>query len=183
MTGRRGTGDDFAIVLGVSLILLGALLALTQVLGVRVVQMGWPLLVIGPGLAITAAAFASPSGRGLGYLAVPGSVVVVTGVILEVQAFTGDWQSWSYAWALVAPGGVGLGLLMAGIHERSRGARVAGGVLLAAAAVLFLFAEWFFVRVAEVGGPGLGWGFGLVLPALVITFGLLMIARGFVRRR
>jgi hypothetical protein len=39
-----------------------------------------------------------------------------------------------------------------------------------------------FVRVPSVVGPGLGWGFGLVFPALVITFGLLMIARGIVRR-
>ncbi len=180
---KRGIGDDFAVVLGVSLVLLGAVLTLTQVLGIRVIQLGWPLLILGPGVAITAAAFASPPGRGLGYLAVPGAVVVVAGVVLEVQAFTGDWQSWSYAWALVAPGGVGLGLLLAGIHERSRWARVAGGVLLAAAAVLFILAEWFFVRVAEVGGPGLGWGFGLVLPALVITFGLLMIARGIIHGR
>ncbi|MGB4440970.1 MAG: hypothetical protein WBJ62_01945 [Coriobacteriia bacterium] len=179
---ERGFGDDFAIILGVSLILLGALVALTQLLGVRVIQIGWPLFVLGPGLAITAAAFASPPGRGLGYLAVPGAVITVTGLVLEVQASTGDWQSWSYAWALVAPGGVGLGFLLAGIHERSRWARTAGGVLLAAAAALFVFAEWFFVRVAEVGGPGLGWGFGLVFPALVITFGLLMIARGIVRR-
>jgi hypothetical protein len=179
---ERGIGDDFAIVLGVSLIGLGALLALTQLLGVRVIQVGWPLLVLGPGLAITAAAFASPPGRGLGYLAVPGAVVVVTGLVLEVQAFTGDWQSWAYAWALVAPGGVGLGFFLAGVHERSRWARTAGGVLLAAAAALFVLAEWFFVRVAEVGGPGLGWGFGLVFPALVITFGVLMIARGIVHR-
>lgn len=180
---KRGIGDDFAIAFGVSLILLGALLTLTQALGLRVIQIGWPLLVLGPGLAITAAAFASPPGRGLGYLAVPGAVVIATGLVLEVQAFTGDWQSWSYAWALVAPGGVGLGFLLAGIHERSRRARITGGVLLAAASVLFVLAEWFFVRVAEVGGPGLGWGFGLVFPALVITFGLLMIARGVIRRR
>lgn len=180
--GRRGIGDDFAVVLGVSIIVLGGLLTLTQVLGIRVVQLGWPLLVLGPGVAVTAAAFVSAPGRGLGYLAVPGAVVVVTGAILEVQAFTGDWQSWSYAWALVAPGGVGLGFLLAGIHERSRWARATGGILIAAAAVLFVLAEWFFVRVAGVGGPGLGWGFGLVFPALVITFGLLMVARGIVRR-
>lgn len=180
--GRRGIGDDFAIVFGVSIIVLGVLLTLTQLLGLRVVELGWPLLVIGPGVAITAAALVSTPGRGLGYLAVPGAVVLVTGTILEVQAFTGDWQSWAYAWALVAPGGVGLGFLLAGIRERSRWARITGGVLLAAAAALFVFAEWFFVRVAGVGGPGLGWGFGLVFPALVITFGLLMVARGIVRR-
>ena len=106
--GERNVGDDFVVVFGVSLVLLGALLTLTQLLGIRVIQVGWPLLVLVPGLAITAAAFAGPQGRGLGYLAVPGAIIIVVGVILEVQAFTGDWQSWSYAWPLVAPGGVGL---------------------------------------------------------------------------
>lgn len=181
--GERNVGDDFVVVFGVSLVLLGALLTLTQLLGIRVIQVGWPLLVLVPGLAITAAAFAGPQGRGLGYLAVPGAIIIVVGVILEVQAFTGDWQSWSYAWPLVAPGGVGLGFFLAGIHERSRRARVTGGMLSAAAVALFVLAEWFFVRVAEVGGPGLGWGFGLVFPALVITFGLLMITRGIISRR
>jgi hypothetical protein len=180
---KRGIGDDFAVALGLSLILLGVLLALTQALGMRVIEIGWPLLVLAPGLAISAAAFVGPPGRGLGYLAVPGAVIVVTGLVLEVQAVIGDWQSWSYAWALVAPGGVGIGFFLAGLHEHSRGARATGGVLVAAAAVLFCGVVLAVVRVTGVGGPGLGWGFGLVLPVLVITFGLLMIARGIVRRR
>jgi hypothetical protein len=109
--------------------------------------------------------------------------VLVTGVVLEVQALTGDWQSWSYAWALVAPGGVGLGLVLAGARERSGRVRTVGAVLLAAGAVLFTVAEWFFVRVAGVGGRGLGWGFGLVFPALVIVLGLTLVANGILHRR
>ena len=179
----RTTADHFAVLLGTTLGIVGILLTLTQLLGLRVIELGWPLLVIVPGLVIAAAAFASPPGRGLGYMAIPGMIVLVTGVILEVQAVTGDWQSWSYAWALVAPGAVGLGLLLAGLRERSRWARTVGAILLAAGALLFVLAEWFFVRIAEVGGPGLGWGFGLVFPALVITLGLVMIARGLARGR
>ncbi len=97
---------------------------------------------------------------------------------------TGDWQSWSYAWALVAPGSVGSGAAARGASRTfALGADSVGGILLAAGAMLFVFAEWFFVRIAEVGGPGLGWGFGLVFPALVITLGLVMVARGLVRGR
>lgn len=181
--GERTAGDHFAILLGTAFVLAGVLLTLTQLLGLRVIEFGWPLLVIGPGLAITAAAYSAPSGRGLGYLAVPGAVVLVTGLVLEAQAVTEDWQSWSYAWALVAPGGVGLGLVLAGARERSRRARMVGAALLAAGALMFVIAEWFFVRIAGVGGPGLGWAFGLVLPALVITLGLVMVVRGLARGR
>jgi hypothetical protein len=183
VTAERSTADHFAIVLGVALGILGVLLTLVQLLGLRVIEVGWPLLVVVPGLTIVAAAFAAPAGRGLGYLAVPGAVMLVTGLVLETQALSGDWQSWSYAWALVAPGAVGLGLLVAGMRERTRWVRVTGALLFAAGAVLFVIAEWFFVRVAEVGGPGLGPGFGLILPVLVITIGLVMVARGLVARR
>lgn len=181
--GERSAGDHFAVLLGTVFVLVGIVLTLTQLLGLRVIEFGWPLLVIGPGLAITAAAYSTPAERGMGYLAVPGAVVLVTGIVLEVQAVTGDWQSWSYAWALVAPGGVGLGLVLAGARERSRRVRTVGAILLAVSAMLFIIAEWFFVRIVGVGGPGLGWGFGLVLPALVITLGLILVARGLARGR
>lgn len=180
---ERTIGDSIIIWLGVTIVLVGVVLTFAQLLGVRALEIGWPLLVIVPGVAITIAALVAPGGRGLGYLAIPGAMILVTGVVLEVQAIARDWQSWSYAWALIAPGSVGLGFLLAGMRERSRWARITGGVLIASAAVLFLLAEWFFVRVMDVGGPGLGQGFGLVLPALVITLGLVMVVRGLARGR
>lgn len=179
----RSTADTFVIWLGVTLGLVGVVLTLAQLFGLRALEIAWPVLVIVPGLAIMIAAIAAPAGRGLAYLAIPGAIVLVTGIILEVQAVSRDWQSWSYAWALVAPGSVGLGFLLAGARERSRWARITGWVLLAAGATLFVATEWFFVRVARIGGPGLGQGFGLVLPALVITLGLVMVVRGFTRGR
>lgn len=179
----RTPADLLIVWLGVIVGLVGVVLTLAQLFGLRVLEVGWPLLVIVPGLAIVIASLVSPSGRGLGYVAIPGAVVLVTGVVLEFQAITRDWQSWSYAWALIAPGGVGLGFLLAGLRERSRWARITGWILLATGATLFVIAEWFFVRVADIGGPGLGQGFGLVLPALVITLGLVMVIRGLVRGR
>ena len=180
---ERSAADTLVIWLGVALGLVGVVLTFAQLFGVRALELGWPILVIVPGLAIVIASLVSPGGRGLGYLAIPGAMVLVTGMILEVQAVTRDWQSWSYAWALVAPGSVGLGFLLAGARERSRWARITGWVLLAAGATLFVVAEWFFVRIARIGGPGLGQGFGLVLPALVITLGLVMVVRGLTRGR
>jgi len=177
------TRDHVAVLLGTVFLIAGAIFLVAQLVGVQVVALGWPLLVIGPGVALIAAAYSVPAGRGIGYLAVPGVIVLVTGAVLEIQTITGDWQSWSYAWPLIAPGGVGLGLVLAGLRERSRGVRVVGAAMLIAGAVLFVVAEWFFVRVADVGGPGLGTAFGLVMPALVITLGSWLIVRGLRRGR
>lgn len=183
MMRERSATDHLAVLFGITLVLAGFVLTLAQLLGVRVLTAGWPLFVIVPGLVILVAAFSAPPGRGLTYLAIPGMIILVTGIILEFQALTGDWRSWSYAWALVAPGAVGAGLLIAGVRERSRGVRIAGTILLAAGIILFIAAEWFFVRIVGVGGPGLGWGFGLVFPALVVTAGVAIVAVALTRGR
>jgi hypothetical protein len=154
-----------------------------QVAGLRIVGFGWPLMVIVPGLLFMLAAFSVPRGRGGSYLAVPGCVVLVTGLVLQTQATTGDFQSWSYAWPLIAPASVGLGLLIAGARERARTVRIVGSWLLVAGVVLFVFAEWFFVRVLAVGGPGLGTWFGVVAPLLLVGFGVSVIVRALVRGR
>lgn len=178
---ERSPLDHFGVLVGVTLIIVGVLLTAGQLLGYRIVGLGWPLFVIVPGLLFFLAAFSVPPGRGIAYLAVPGSIILVTGIILQLQTVSGDWQSWSYVWALIAPGAVGLGLLVAGLRERSRAVRIVGTWLLGAGVLLFVIAEWFFVRVLETGGPGLGRGFGLLMPALLVLLGLLVILRGLRR--
>jgi uncharacterized membrane protein len=171
------------VLVGVTLIITGVVLTLAQFLGVRVLEAAWPLLVIVPGLLLTAASLSAPRGKGLGYLAIPGMLVLVAGLVLEAQALSGDWQSWSYAWALVLPTALGLGLVLAGWRERTRHIRVIGAALTGVGAALFVVAEWFFVRVLEVGGPGLGWWFGLAMPLLLIGLGVVVFALGLRRDR
>ncbi|MBN1192874.1 MAG: hypothetical protein JXA36_04190 [Coriobacteriia bacterium] len=183
MRTEHRTLDHFVVLLGSTLVLAGIILVLAQLVGVRVLALGWPLMIVLPGLVILAAAFYVPSGRGASFIAVPGAMVLVTGLILELQAVTGDWQSWSYVWALVAPGSLGLGLTIAGARENLKGVRIAGAVLLVAGAVLFVIAELFFVGLAGIGGPGLGWEFGLLLPVLLIGFGVWAIVWGLARNR
>lgn len=52
------------------------------------------------------------AGRGL---AVAGGIVTMTGTILLIQNTTGLWASWAYAWALIFPTSIGLGLLVYGL--------------------------------------------------------------------
>lgn len=175
--------NHLAVILGITLIAAGAVLVAAQLVGVTVFTLGWPLLVIVPGLVMMAAAFSMPGGRHVSFVAVPGAVVLVTGIVLELQAISGDWQSWSYAWPVIVPGSVGIGLLVAGARERMPGVRTVGVALLVAGAALFVAAEWLFVRVAGVGGPGLGNRFGLALPIMVVALGLWVISRGLRRDR
>jgi hypothetical protein len=100
----RGGGSSAA--LGIVLVVVG-LFALGVVLfGVDLTQYGWPLFVIIPGLTLLVVGFL---GGGAG-ASVPGGIVTMLGLVLAYQSSTGDWASWAFAWALIAPGGVGLGL-------------------------------------------------------------------------
>ncbi|MRR13769.1 hypothetical protein EG835_15275, partial [bacterium] len=132
---ERSPLNHFGVLLGVTLIIAGIGLTLAQVLGFAVLRIGWPLLVIVPGVLFVLAAFSVPPGKGISYLAVPGSMVLATGIVLQAQTVSGDWQSWSYAWALIAPASLGLGLLVAGARERSRVVRIVGASLLGAGAL------------------------------------------------
>ena len=104
---RRGPA-----VLGVILVLVGAVFLATNVTGFQLAA-AWPLFIIVPGLILLAASFAA-GGEAGGGLAITGSIVTTVGLILAVQEATGLYATWAYAWALVAPGSVGVGMLLFG---------------------------------------------------------------------
>ncbi|HEV8489292.1 MAG TPA: hypothetical protein VGQ58_05850 [Candidatus Limnocylindrales bacterium] len=83
-------------------------------------------------------------GRGGAGLAIAGGITTVTGLVLAFQNATGLWATWAYAWALVAPGGAGLGLLLYGLFTwqpdfvaRGRGTLLVGLVLFVGFAIFF----------------------------------------------
>jgi hypothetical protein len=162
---------------GLVLVIAGIGFLLLPALDVDLIAAGWPLFVIVPGLGSLLAAFSGRRGSGGGFLAVPGSIVTITGLLLAYQNVTGDWESWSYAWALVAPGGVGVGLVLAGAREARRGAVQSGAWLIAIGSALFFAGEWIFVRVLGVGGAGLGSIGAVALPGLLVALGVYVIAR------
>lgn len=167
-----------AVLAGVTLVIAGVLLAIAQIAGSAAVLRWWPVLIVFPALLALVAALAADPASSVPYLAVPAAFVLVGGLVLLAQSLTGDWQSWSYAWPLLAPGSLGLGLLLAGWRKRARSSVTGGATLLVTGLALFVVAEWFFVRVLGVGGPGLGWPFGLAMPVLVVVFGAWLVVRG-----
>src|SRR5580765_6794564 len=129
---RRG-----GVILGIILIALGGFFLAERVVGFDLGHYGWPFFVIVPGVLLFAAALATADVRAGTGLATAGGITTTVGLVLAVQNATGLWATWAYAWALVGPGGTGLGLLANGLLRRRRDLVSAGSRTLGLALVLF----------------------------------------------
>jgi hypothetical protein len=160
-----------AFVAGALLIVLGAAALVVRVSGVNI---GWPVWVILPGLGLLVAAFALPEPGGSG-LAAAGGIVTAVGTLLAVQDATGTYASWAYAWALVAPGGVGVGLLLYGLLTR-RGDIARGGLAsLITGMVLFLVGFLFFEGLLHLNGDRFAGLTSLSVPIVIMGIGAAIL--------
>src|SRR5438128_2209605 len=163
-----------SMVLGGLFVLIGAILLAGQVVRVDIGHYGWPFFVIVPGIVIL---FVSLTARGVVSegLAILGSIVTVTGVILLFQDATDHFESWAYAWALVVPGAIGLAMILYGLTARRPGNVRSGTRLVGIALLVFLLGAAFFEGVIGIGGYQLDHTAGVVLGALIIALGALML--------
>jgi hypothetical protein len=166
-------------ILGVALIFLGLLFLAGQVLDVDLGRFGWPLFVVVPGVLLFTVGVAAGGDEGAG-LAVAGAITTTVGVVLAVQNATDLWATWAYAWALVGPGAVGLGLLAYGILRGRPDLRANGARSLATGLALFAGFGLFFEGVIGLSGePFLG---GDLAPYALIGLGIVVIALSLRRR-
>jgi hypothetical protein len=173
----RGGGSSGA--LGVVLVVVG-LFALGIVLfGVDLTQYGWPLFVIVPGLTLLVVGFL---GGGSG-ASVPGGIVTMLGLVLAYQSSTGDWASWAFAWSLIAPFGVGLGLYLQALRDRNPGALRQGRTLMFAGLLIFMIGFVFFESILGISGQDYGIFGKAALPALLIVIGIILLVRSIQRSR
>jgi hypothetical protein len=173
----RSGGSSLA--LGVVLVVVG-LFALGVVLfGIDLTQYGWPLFVIVPGLTLLVVGFL---GGGSG-ASVPGGIVTMLGLVLAYQNSTGDWASWAFAWALIAPGGVGLGLYLQALRDRDPVMLRRGRTLVFIAALIFMIGFVFFESILGISGLDYGIFGKAALPALLIVIGIILLVRSVQRSR
>jgi hypothetical protein len=172
---RSGAG----IALGVVLVVVGLFYLVVQVAGVDLSSFGWPLVVIIPGLTLLIVGFVS-LGSGA---AIPGGILTMVGLVLAYQNSTGHWTSWAYAWALVAPGGVGLGLFLQGLRERNANLIRQGRTLIFVAAVIFMVGFVFFESILNISGINDLPVVRAALPALFIVIGILLLGRSIQNSR
>lgn len=164
--------------LGVSLIVLGLIFFASQQLNVDLSEAAWPFYVIAPGLALVTLGLTQRRGSGL---TIAGSVVTMVGLVLLYQNATEHWESWAYAWALVGPGGSGIGSLLYGTRSGDRKMARDGFWMILVAAGIFAVGLVFFEGILGISGERLplpNW----VLPVAVIVIGVLVLIRGLTFR-
>lgn len=111
MTMDRPPGRAAPVLMGIGMIAIGIAFLVLQQLELDIGEQGWPLFVIAPGIALITLGLTLPQGSGL---VVGGTVTTIIGLILLYQNSTDHWESWAYAWALAAPTGPGLALILYG---------------------------------------------------------------------
>ena len=168
------------LVLGIVLVVLGALFLVAALLGAGVWRVVWPLLIIVPGLVFFLLMVVA--GKEAGALAIPGSIVTITGLILLYQNVSHHWVSWAYLWTLVSPTGVGVGLLIWGLWSGRESIARAGWIVAKVGFALFVVFGLFFELILNISGSGMA---RLLWPVLVILFGvyLLIQPERLVRKR
>ena len=111
-------------------------------------------------------------------MAVPACVVGGIGLLLYWQNHTGNWVSWSYAWALI-PGFVGVGTILSGLWA-GKWSDVRGGISL-----ILISAAMFVVFGAFLGGL-FGNAWGLIAkwwPLALIALGVMSLIDALAKRR
>jgi hypothetical protein len=158
--------------LGGLLVLLGVVLLILQFVRIDVGHYGWPLFVIAPGVLLLVLALTSRGALGEG-LAILGSIITVSGLILLVQNSIDRFESWAYAWPLVFPGAIGTGMILYGLTAARPGNVRVGTRLVGIAVIIFLLGAAFFEGV--IWGAQFDRSTGVIIGAAIIAAGALML--------
>jgi hypothetical protein len=166
--------DRGSLVGALALIVLGLVFLLLNFIPDVGFEELWPVIFFVVALGFYLPAVIWPeSRRGLAGLYIPGSLLLVMGIVFLYNTLSGDWNVWAFAWLLV-PFSIGLGMsLAAWIGNWSPPVGEVGIWIMVLNAVGFsLFGTLF-------GEPGIK----TFSAGLVLIGGALMLLRGFLRDR
>jgi hypothetical protein len=161
-----------SLAVGLILILVGLFFLAAQFLpelNIWTVWFDWPVYAIGVGflLLLIGLLVGEPD------MAVPACIVGGIGGILYWQNATGNWESWSYVWALI-PGFAGVGRVISGLlgpaHKRWKTVQDGLQTVLVSAALFVVFGSFFGLSLL-----------GDYWPVLLIALGVLLMARALFR--
>lgn len=161
--------------LGVILVLIGVLFMAREITGPNFWHWTWPLIIVAAGGLLFALMFAI--GRQASGLAIPGSIVTTTGLILLIQNTFGIWQTWAYAWALIVPTAIGVGIWLMGLWGGKPRQQEVGVRMTEIGLLIFLGFATFFELVLNLSKFWDGtWG-PTVIAVILITCGAFVLTR------
>jgi hypothetical protein len=173
-------------VLGVSLLVVGIVLLVMQVADIHLTGRFWgfiwPLFVLVPGVLLIFVV--TREGGKAVEAAVIGGIITMTGLVLLYANSTNHWESMAYAWALMAPGGVAVGLITDGILNNRPESKASGQKLLTISLIMFAVGAVFFEVVLDISGFFRHSELGkIALPGILIGLGLLILMGSLGSRR
>ena len=148
----RNQAERGTVVLGLALVVIGGLALLGRALSIDILGLGWPLFVLIPG------------------------------IVLSVQAATGLWATWAYAWALVAPGGVGLAFIVYGLITRQPDLARNGVPILLTGLGLFVAFGLFFEGLLHLSGDALPLAEPVLATGLIVLGAAILVLGAMGRR-
>lgn len=162
------------LIVGLGLIGLGVLFLLGTIFQIDIWGAVWPLFIIVPGLLFFMAMVSI--GKPGAPLAVPGSIVTTVGLVLLFQNLTGLWSTWAYAWALIFPTSVGIGVAIAGLWSGDTRAVRGGTGMATVGLAIFVFFAFFFEVIFNLNGLRSGPVGRILIPLMVIGAGVVLLA-------
>ncbi len=172
MMSEGNRGGLVGLIVGVGLIGLGMLFLLAEVLRINLWGYIWPFFIIIPGLIFFIAMVLG--GKSAAPLAIPGSLITILGLLLFYQTLFNHFESWAYAWALIFPTGVGIGLIVDGTWAGRPGTVEEGKRWAKVGIIIFLALGAFFELILGISRHGPA---RFIWPLLVVAAGLYLIFR------
>lgn len=161
---------------GLLLITVGVVFLLANMLNWSIFDALWPFIIIAVGAMFFAGMVAG--GKPAGALAIPGSILVILGLIFLGQSMFDRWESWTYVWTLIAPTGVGIGLLIFSWWSDKPNLKRPGYILIVIGLTLFIvFGAFFEVLFGVTGFTDTSM---LFWPIVLIGAGALLLLSRFV---
>jgi len=177
---RRPQGGAFAF--GILLVVIGLAFLLLEQFSFDFGRYGWPVYVIAPGLVLLLIGLAIPHEGGLG-AAIPGGIITAVGLVLAYQEASGAYAVWAYAWAVVAPGSVGVTLTLYGLIHRRMDLLDAGLRTAATGLGLFVGFGLFFENVMGLDEGHSTMVLRNALPVMAICIGVIIVIINLIPRR
>jgi hypothetical protein len=138
-------------------------------------ESGWPWIIIGAGVFLLLLMLAG--GRAGAWLAIPATLTTVTGTVLWVMNSTEQWQTMAYAWALIAPTGVGLGIWLQGVRAGQTPMIAVGQRVVAIGLALFVGFAFMFEVLINLSGLMVSNAVRSAAPILLIALGVVFLMR------
>lgn len=164
-------GDSSKRVIGLGLVGVGLVIAAARLSGFNAGENFWPLFIIAPGVSLLAYSLsAKNAGK---WMTMFGMTVTMIGLILAYQNMFNHFESWAYAWSLIAPTGAGIGLMMYGNKNNKAKLVSKGRKMVNTGALMFLIGAFFFEMVLNISGRGMPELFSdsLKLPIILVGVG------------